>query len=156
MASCGSQSEPSHARDPLFQPCTLCSGHLAPFWSQKKPFPAQHSRRPLPGAIFLAPSCTGLVSLQMLPPRWGLPSHSLFPHPVYFLHTIWLLWWLVYCLSPLFGIGASQAAGPAVWGATVGSIKMLWGVPHWMGAGGLSAGAVACCDVVSLVLNTRL
>ena len=86
MASCGSQSEPSHGWDPLFQPCTLCSGHLAPSWSQKKPFPAPNSHHPLPGAIFLAPSRTGLVSLQMLPPSqvgppqpFSLPSPCLLP-----------------------------------------------------------------------------
>lgn len=68
------------------------------------------------------------------------PPQSLFPRPVYFLHIIWLLWWLVYCLSPLFGIGASQATGPAVWGAPVGSVKLLWGVPHWMGTVGCLQG----------------
>lgn len=99
MASCGSQSEPSHG---LFQPCPLCSGHLAPSWSQKKPLPAPHSRRPLPGATFPAPSRTGVFSLQMMPPWWGLRSHSLFPHPVYFLHTVWPLWWLfIVCLLSL-------------------------------------------------------
>lgn len=90
------------------------------------------------------------ILFQMLPPWWGLPSPSLFQHPVYFLHIIWLLWWLVYCLSPLLGMGASQDADLAVWVTAVGSVRMLWWAPGWMGAVGLSAGGVTCRDLVSL------
>lgn len=136
---------------PASAPRPLCSGHAGRFLipEQAKPFPSPTLTLPSAWNHLPCSLGAGSFSLQMLPPWWGLPSHSLFQHPVYFLHIIWLLWWLVYCLSPLLGMGASQDTDLAVWVAAVGSVKMLWWAPGWMGAVGLSAGGVTCRDLVS-------
>ena len=128
---------------------------MVPPWPQKKPFPAPHSRRPLPGAIFLAPSGMGLFSLQMLPPWRGLPSHSL-PSPS--LLPSHYLASLVACLLPVFSLWnrSFTSPRPGCLGRSGGLSKAAVRSASLHGCCGLSAGAVACCDVASLALNTRL